>query len=233
MAEGPASGGGAPVLVVVAAGPGLGLAVAQRFAREGWSAGLVGRSAEKLADLASVVREAGGGRVASATADVGDETALRAALRSITDELGAADVLVYNGSAYVQGSGLSLTTEELHLALDVGVTGAMVAVQEVAPAMQAAGTGTVVLTGSVAADRASTSAAAVGVAKAALRSLARSLHKELAADGVRVVSVTIDGVLSGPGSLDLDAIAERYWQLATGSDQPAAVELFPALRAGI
>ncbi len=228
MTEATQSGGAAQVLVVVAAGPGLGLAVAARFAREGWSVGLVGRSAEKLADLATEVRGAGARRVASAVADVGDEDTLRAALRSLTTELGAPGVLVYNGSAYVQGSGLSLTTEQLHLALDVGATGAMVAAQEVAPAMQAAGTGTILLTGSVAADRASTSAAAVGVAKAALRSLARSLHKELAADGVRVVTLTIDGVLSGSSALDVDAIADLYWRLHTQPGAPPDVVTFPS-----
>ena len=72
---------------------------------------------------------------------------------------------------------------------------------------------------SVAADRASTSATAVGVAKAALRNLAQSLHKELEPDGVRVTTVTIDGVLQGPKALDLDEIADLYWRLHT---QPAA-----------
>ena len=51
----------ADVLVVVAAGPGLGRAVALRFAREGAAVGLVARSTDKLADL---VAEVCGGRCA-------------------------------------------------------------------------------------------------------------------------------------------------------------------------
>jgi NAD(P)-dependent dehydrogenase (short-subunit alcohol dehydrogenase family) len=93
--------------------------------------------------------------------------------------------------------------------------------------MREAGAGTILLTGSVAADRASTSAAAVGVAKAALRSLALSLHKELRPDGVRVVSVTIDGVLQGPDALDLDVVAERYWSLHTQEGPPDPVVTHP------
>jgi len=85
----------------------------------------------------------------------------------------------------------------------------------------------VILTGSVAADRASTSATAVGVAKAALRNLSMSLHKELAGDGVRAVTVTIDGVLSGPRALDLDAVAEHYWALHTQVEPPPPVDVFP------
>lgn len=217
----------ADVLVVVAAGPGLGRAVALRFAREGARVGLAARSADRLGGLAAEVQQAGAPQVSVAEADVGDEDALRAALRRLAAELGPATVLVFNGSAYVEGSGLSLATTQLRLALDVGVVAAMVATQEVAPAMRAAGRGTVLLTGSVAADRASTGATAVGVAKAALRNLAMSLHKELAPDGVRVVTVTINGVLQGPKALDVAEIAERYWRLHTQPEPPHAVVAFP------
>jgi NAD(P)-dependent dehydrogenase (short-subunit alcohol dehydrogenase family) len=217
----------AGVLVVVAAGPGLGRAVALRFAREGYAVGLLARSTAKLAGLADEVRSAGAAEVATVEADVADEESLRSALRGLADQLGPATVLVFNGSAYVEGSVLSLSTADLRRAVAVGVTGAMVAAQEVAPAMRSAGAGAVLLTGSIAADRASRSAAAVGVAKAGLRNLAMSLQKELADDGVRVVSVTIDGVLQGPRALDLDAVADRYWTLATQPAAPPAVVRHP------
>ena len=215
------------VLVVVAAGPGLGRAVALRFAREGAAVGLLARSTDRLADLVAEVSAAGAPAVATAAADVGDEAGLRAALASLRAELGEATVLVYNGSAYVEGSVTAVPPDALRLAFDVGVVGALVAAQEAVPAMRAAGRGTVLLTGSVAADRASTSAAAVGVAKAGLRSLARSLHKEVAGDGVRVVTVTIDGVLSGPKALDVDEIADLYLQLHTRPEPPPDVVTFP------
>lgn len=215
------------VLVVVAAGPGLGLAIARRFAREGAAVGLVARSADRLAELAEEVVHAGSPAVSTAAADVGDETALRAALAALRRDLGEVTVLVYNGSAYVAGTVTALTAQQLRLALDVGVVGALVAVQEMVPAMRAAGRGTVLLTGSIAADRASTRAAAVGVAKAGLRSLARSLHKEVADDGVRVTSVTIDGALSGPRALDLDEVAERYWRLHKATVSPPPVVVHP------
>lgn len=217
----------AGVLVVVAAGPGLGRSVALRFAREGLAVGLLARSAETMGDFAGELRAAGAADVAVAGGDVGDEASLRRALGDLRAALGPATVLVFNGSAFVQGSGLTLSPADLRLALDVGVVGAMVAVQDAAPAMRGAGRGTVVLTGSVAADRASTSATAVGVAKAALRNLALSLHKELAADGVRVVTVTIDGVLQGPKALDVDEIADLYWRLHSAPEPPGPAVTFP------
>ena len=217
------------VLVVVAAGPGLGRAVALRFAREGAAVGLVARAGDALEQLAAEVSAAGARAVAGAAADVSDEQELRRALGDLRDALGEATALVYNGSAYVEGAVTTLSADGLRLALDVGVVGALVAVQESVPAMRAAGRGTVILTGSVAADRASTSAAAVGVAKAGLRSLARSLHKEVADDGVRVTTVTIDGVLSGPRALDAGEIAELYWRLhARLADAGSAEIRFPS-----
>jgi len=217
----------AEVLVVVAAGPGLGRAVALRFAREGFAVGLVARSTDRLSSLVAELTAGGATAVAVAGADVGEEDQLRTAIRGLTGELGPVTVLVFNGSAYVEGSGLSISAAALRGALEVGVVGAMVAVQEVAAPMRAAGRGTVILTGSIAADRASTSATAVGVAKAALRNLAMSLHKDLAPDGVRVTTVTIDGVLSGPKALDVGAIADRYWALHAAPEPPGAVEVFP------
>ena len=221
------SGDRSEVLVVVAAGPGLGRSVALRFAREGAAIGLVARATDSLSGLADELTAAGASTVATAAADVGDAEALSGAMRSLADRLGPATVLVYNGSAFVQGSGLTLAPDQLRLAVDVGVTGAMVAVQAVAPAMRSRGRGTVLLTGSVAADRASTSATAVGVAKAALRNLALSLHKELEPDGVRVTTVTIDGVLQGPNALDLGEVADRYWALHSQPETPPAVVVHP------
>jgi NAD(P)-dependent dehydrogenase (short-subunit alcohol dehydrogenase family) len=215
------------VLVVVAAGPGLGRSVALRFAREGYAVGLVARSADALAALVGEVGAAGASAVAVEGADVSDDDALRRALGELASTLGPATVVVYNGSAYVEGSVTTLPPERLRLALDVGVVGALVTAQATVPAMRAAGQGTIVLTGSVAADRGSTSAAAVGVAKAALRNLALSLHKELAPDGVRAVTVTIDGVLSGPKALDVEQIADLYWQLHSAPEPPSAVVVFP------
>ena len=219
-------------LLLVAAGPGLGRAVARRFAGAGWSVGLLARTPERLARLAGEIQAAGAATVVTAAADVGESDALRAGLVDLVGRLGTPDVVVYNGSAYVEGSVLALTPEQLTLALAVGVTGALVTAQACVPAMRQRGSGTVILTGSVAADRASTSAAAVGVAKAGLRSLARSLHKEVAGDGVRVTTVTIDGVLAGPRALDLDAVAERYWRLHADPEPPPAELRHPAPAAG-
>jgi short-subunit dehydrogenase len=216
------------VLLVVAAGPGLGAAVARRFAREGFAVGLLARSAPKLADLAAELRSTGAAQVAVGEADAADPVALRAALEGLRGELGDPTVLVFNGSEYVEGRPTEVEHDAFLHGLEVGVGAALVSAQAVAPAMRAAGSGTIVLTGSVAADQPSVSAATVGVAKAALRNYAASLHKELAPDGVHATTVTIRGVLQGSKALDLDEIAERYWTVHTAPREAWVAEVsFP------
>lgn len=202
------------VVVVVAAGPGLGLAVARRFAREGAVIGLIARSTDRLAELVETLRSEGA-TVGGATSDAADPAALRAAFAALRELVGDPTVLVFNASEYVVGAPAEVSYDAFMHGVYVGVGAALVSVQEVVPAMRAAGGGTVLLTGSVAAEKPSVSAATVGVAKAALRNLGLSLHAELAPDGIQAVTVTIRGVLQGAKALDVDEIADCYWALHT------------------
>jgi NADP-dependent 3-hydroxy acid dehydrogenase YdfG len=200
------------VLVVVAAGPGLGLAVARRFAREGATIGLIARSGERLEQLAAELRDTGA-TVGVAVSDVADPVSLRQAFATLRELVGDASALVFNASEYVEGRPAEVPYDDFMHGVYVGVGAALVSVQEVVPAMRTAGRGTVLLTGSIAAEKPSVSAATVGVAKAALRNLGLSLHRELADDGVQAVTVTIRGVLQGAKALDVAEIADLYWSL--------------------
>ena len=67
-----------PTLILVGVGPGIGTAVARRFAREGFAVGLVARRRETLD--AAVAELGEGVRTWTRTADATDEPTLRAAL---------------------------------------------------------------------------------------------------------------------------------------------------------
>jgi NAD(P)-dependent dehydrogenase (short-subunit alcohol dehydrogenase family) len=202
------------IVAVVAAGPGLGLSIARRFAAEGFDVALVARSRDRLAPIVEELT-ALGVRVQAVEADVADEASLRTAMAEVRRVLGDPDVLVYNASEYVEGRPTEVDYGRFVHGLLVGVAGALVAVQEVAPAMRARGSGTVLLTGSEAALRPSVKAAGLGVAKAGLRNLALSLAADLRDDGVHVTTVTIRGVLKPGTFFDPDRIAEHYWRLHT------------------
>src|SRR5436309_11954724 len=88
-----------PSAIIIGAGPGIGLSVARRFAREGYDIGLIARTQATLdASAARIADERGGARTVVAVADVADEDALRAALEQLTGALGVPDVLVYNAA---------------------------------------------------------------------------------------------------------------------------------------
>jgi NAD(P)-dependent dehydrogenase (short-subunit alcohol dehydrogenase family) len=181
-----------PVIIVVGAGPGVGGSVARRFAREGYDVGLVGLG-RPLEELGTAL-QGQGVNAGWAEADVTDDMALREAVERLAGYTGRVDLLHYNPSAYRPKDPLTLTVAELLEDVTLGVGGLLTAVQAARPFMTAGAR--VTATGSVAADRPSPQAASLGVQKAGLRNLVHSLDRTLAPDGIRAVSVTVDGVLA-------------------------------------
>jgi NAD(P)-dependent dehydrogenase (short-subunit alcohol dehydrogenase family) len=216
-------------IVVVGAGPGLGAAIARRFAREGFRVALVARTAEGI-DLTGMDLA---GPPAVAAADVADEAGLRAGFAELRSQVGDPEVCVYNPSLFVPGTPSELSYDGLLQGLRVGLLGAVVAVQEVVPAMRAAGRGTILLTGSGVGLKPPPSSAALGMQKAALRNLAQALAEELRADGIHAATVTIRGALAPGTPFDPDVVADAFWQLhAEGARDPqtwhAELEVTPS-----
>lgn len=207
----------AETVVIVGAGPGLGLAVARRFVREGAAVALVARNPERLAGMVDQLRaDAGeGGSAAAFVADAGDPAQLRSALASVRSALGDPTVLVHHLSVPVPGSPTTMAYEDFLGGLAGGVGALLVAAQELVPGMRQAGRGTVLVTGSGLAFVGSSINPGPAAQKAAVRSLALSMAKELAPDGLHVATVTVQGVIESGGYYDPDRIAEVYWQLHT------------------
>lgn len=88
------------VVVITGAGSGIGQAAAQRFAREGASVVLVGRTREKL-DKTLATLTAGDHLVASC--DVGEADQVKALAAQVEEKYGRVDVLVNNAGVIVQG----------------------------------------------------------------------------------------------------------------------------------
>ncbi len=200
------------VIVVVAAGPGVGAAVAHRFGIKGYAVGLIGRRAAAMEHLADVLR-ADDITVDWAVAEVGDDAALRAAVARFGAFSGQIDVLHYNPSVTTMKSPLELTPDELLADLRVGVAGLLTAVQAARPLMRDGAR--VIATGSRAADAPWVEAASVGVQKAGLRNLVAALDGALAPDGIRAVSVTVNGVLAPGGPFDPAHVADALYAAAT------------------
>ena len=100
-------------LLVIGAGPGLGGAIAHRFAQGGYHLTLLARRTDGLAKLASDLADAGAA-AGTVAADASDPEGLRATLTSLYAGTDAPGVLVYNASMLTPDSLLSSDVAHLH-----------------------------------------------------------------------------------------------------------------------
>jgi NAD(P)-dependent dehydrogenase (short-subunit alcohol dehydrogenase family) len=211
------------VAAVLGVGPGLGAAVARRFAGEGFGVALMARK-ESVADVREEI-EGGRGTALSVSADATDPDSVARAFERVRGELGDPEVFVYNAGAFQMGGILDLSPEQFDDCFRANCAGAFYAAQQVLPAMVEAGRGTVLLTGASAALRGKANFSALAVGKFGLRALAQSMAREFGPQGVHVSHVIVDGQINTPRMREMSpdredhtllspaAIAETYWQL--------------------
>ena len=199
-------------LLLAGAGPGLGLAVARRFAVGGYRVTLLARKTDRLGELAQSLDDTGA-EIDTIAADVSDSDDLRVRMTELYGSDGAPGVVIYNAVMGAPDQLMSSTVAHLQTAYAVDVIGAIVIAQVAAPAMRAAGFGTIVVTGGGFADHPIPALATISLGKAALRAAATMLGADLGPDGIRVATLTIAGQIVAGTGFDPERIAERYWEV--------------------
>ncbi|MEU4517345.1 SDR family NAD(P)-dependent oxidoreductase [Amycolatopsis sp. NPDC024027] len=201
-----------PGVVIIGAGPGLGLSVARRFAREGLPVTLVARSEGKLKTLADALAPAGVPLI-TLTADSTDETALRTALDTATAKFGLPEAVVYNAAIIQRDRPGELSVPAHQEAWAVNVLGAITAAAHIAPAMARRGSGSFLITGGM--PDPNPEYVSLSLGKAGVRALVTLLDKQYGPAGVHIASVTVNGPIAPGTALDPEDIAEHYWHLHT------------------
>lgn len=213
-----------PVAVVTGVGPGLGAALARRFARA-YTLAINARGAAYLKELGDELR-AGGATVLEAPADLGDRAQAEAAFAMVRERLGAPEVLLYNAGTGTWGNIVEITPEQFEATWRVNAYGAFLAAKAFAPDMIAKGRGVMLFTGATAGVKAGPRSAAFGPGKFAMRGLAQSLARDLSPKGIHVAWINVDGGIDTPrvrerypqfnpdDLLKPEAIAETYWHVA-------------------
>ena len=226
----------AKVAAILGVGPGLGAAVARRFAREGFAVALLARSERSVAGVREEIEGSGGTAFAS-SADATEPASVASAFERVRDELGDPGVFVYNVGAFEMGGVLEIPPERFDECFKANCAGAFYAARQVLPAMIEAGRGTILMTGATASLRGSARFSALAVGKFGLRALAQSMAREFGPQGVHVAHVVIDGQINTPRMramspereehtmLSPDAIAETYWRLHTQDPTAWTLEL--------
>lgn len=179
-----------PVCVVAGVGPGNGAAFARRFDRDGYAVALLARSDDYSRQLASGLTEA-----RAFACDVGDASSVDRTFEQIRDSLGEPEVVIYNAGSGVFGGFTEITAQDFENAWRVNTLGAFLVAKQVLPAMESAGRGNFVFIGATASRRGGPRSTAFAPAKAAQRSFAESLARQLGAKGVHVSIIIIDGVV--------------------------------------
>ncbi|WP_062316652.1 SDR family NAD(P)-dependent oxidoreductase [Demequina maris] len=208
-----------PTLAIVGAGPGLGAAVARRFAREGFSVALISRDQGRLDALAEQLA-ADGVTARGYAADVRDGASLEAALGRAAAELGPVTALQYSplpSRDYLKPV-LDLTPDLALEALRFSALGLIHAARAVLPAMRAAGEGSIVLINGGTSVQARAGFAGTSVAFPAESAYGEMLHDALAEEGVRVVQLVIPGAIPKL-RYTLDEVADRIWALHVGAEE--------------
>ncbi|MPZ83232.1 MAG: SDR family oxidoreductase [Actinophytocola sp.] len=186
------------VAIVTGAARGIGAAVAQRLAQDGYSVGVVDLTEESGAGTVAAIADAGGKAVAIG-ADVTDAGAVKAAVERVAAELGAPTVLVNNAGITRDNLLFKMTEDEWDAVLGVHLRGAFLMSREVQKHQTEQGWGRIV-------NLSSTSAlgnrgqANYSAAKAGMQGFTKTLAIELGKFGVTVNAIA-------PGFIETDMTA--------------------------
>ena len=215
------------LIVGVGASQGLGAAAARRFAREGLHIVIAGRTAAKLEQVSTELRATG----ASVETVVGDASVEADAARFVAtaEAEGPIALALHNAGSNRRDSFLELERADFEALWREHCLGGFLVGREVARRMVPRGQGTMLFTGASGSLRGKALFAAFAAAKAGLRAVSQSMARELGPKGIHVAHVVIDGGIGGArllsrmpqlkeqrgpdGLLDIEAIAETYWQI--------------------
>lgn len=193
--------------VVIGAGPGIGRAVAARFAKEDLAVAVIARSPATVDAVAASLP----GPALALTADVADEAGLRAALDRAAAELGPPSVVVHNAAVIRADAVGELSAAALLDTLAVNVASVLTAAAQTLPGMAERGRGTFVVTGGM--PEPVPAYVSLSIGKAAVRTAVELLDATYRPAGVHVATVTVGGAVAPGTAYDPDDIAAHYWML--------------------
>lgn len=175
------------VVLVTGAARGIGAAIAQCAAAEGWAVGVNYHSnAERANDVVRQIRERGG-RAVALQADTSREDEVERLFHAVQDELGALAGLVNNAGVVGQpGPVMNTSTDKLREVLDVNVIGYFLCAREAVRSMQGRGGAIVNVSSRLSVLGGAGEQVHYAATKAAIDALTVGLSGEVAPQGIRV-----------------------------------------------
>ena len=202
------------VMIVSGGASGLGLAAAEKFAKNGYDIVLIDINEEKGKKAEEKIKSMGVDAV-FCLCDISNNEQVQKAGQITKEKFGRADVLINNAGLEVRGSILQCTEEDWTRLYDINLKGMYYMTNAFAPMMIEQGKGAIVNTGSILGYRTVGERAAYSSSKGAIDTLTRSMAFDLAANNIRVNCVV-------PGAIDTPLLRGSI----NDSPDPAATEKF-------
>ena len=200
------------VALVSGAGRGIGREIALALARDGAAVGLLGRRRPGLDAVLGEIARAGG-RAVAVPADVTRRDQVRAAVDTVSRDLGAVDLLVSNAGLRERAGAdpWAADPDDWWRVVETNLRGPFLLAQEVLPAMVARGSGRVLHVGSGMGQRPHAEWSAYAVSKAGLSRLTDSLAAALDGTGVTLLEVSPGLVRTEMTETMWGPAAEQAW----------------------
>ena len=196
---------------------GIGGALAQKFAQEGFFVVLTTRNSANAAALEQAIRAQGGASMV-VELDLVSPASISQAFATIGAQVGDPEVVIYN-AGYLEGRELPPEHELLeHIPLELFDTaqhissrGPFLVAKEVLPAMRARGVGTFLISNNAASlrGRKRLTGQSLYYPRVMMRTLAQVLTEEYSEHGIHVANVVIDGLIDSPGTRALPMAQQR------------------------
>lgn len=178
----------APTALITGGSQGIGKAIAETFARNGYRLVLAARQADRLEATAAELRQAGHDAIAIPT-DVRDPEQVKNLVDKALEHYGTIDVLINNAGIYISGPAESFSLEDWHTAIDTNLWGYIHTIYALLPHFIAKGSGTIVNVGSIGGKVPLPYLVPYSTAKFAVTGLTESLQTELEPKGIQVCGI--------------------------------------------
>jgi short-subunit dehydrogenase len=221
--------------VITGASKGIGKAIAEKLAREGFNVAICARNAGHLEKAATDIQAANSSiKVLARSVDMGQKTAVLAFAEEIRNTFNTVDILVNNAGIFVPGGMQDQEDGLLENMMSVNVYSAYHLTRQLLPDMKANGKGHIFNMCSTASYTSYPNGGAYSITKFALLGFSRNLREELKPHNIKVTSLSPgptltaswEGFEAPPGRMmEPEDVANLLWGAYTLSKQAVVEEV--------
>ncbi|MFU2319256.1 SDR family NAD(P)-dependent oxidoreductase [Rahnella sp. PCH160] len=201
------------IFLSIGSGPGIGIATAVRFAREGYRVILTSRNQDYLHAQVKELTDAGY-QAEGRFVDAGDISSVVSLVNSVESETGPVEVLHFNSAALHAGTIVDQSVESFIQDLVINIGACFAAVKEASRAMAERKSGSILLAGGIFAHTPNYDYLSLSIGKAGLLNMSNGLFEDFREKNIHIATITVNTLVTA-GSAESIGIAEAFWRLHT------------------